>query len=78
MVEINESELDNGTKHIGLLTYIGDGDPVHHLDIAVKDFVKSRKYSEFVDINMDNPWMRVVIVERTIPEIRDDRINKVL
>lgn len=45
------------------LKYVGDGDPVSHLNKAVKEYVGDREYNEFIDANMDNPWVRVIIMK---------------
>lgn len=35
--------------------------PKSIMDKAVKQYVGNQPYVEFVDINLDNPWVRVVI-----------------
>jgi archaellum component FlaG (FlaF/FlaG flagellin family) len=46
---------------IGILMYVGSGDPVRKLNEAVSLYVKNEGYNEFIDANMDNPWIRVII-----------------
>jgi len=46
---------------IGILMYVGSGDPVRHLNEAVHLYVRNEGYNEFIDANMDNPWIRVII-----------------
>lgn len=63
-VKIQEStiELRNGQKgKIAILIYVGDDDPIPKLDWAVSEYVESIPYSEFIDINNDNPWVRVIL-----------------
>jgi hypothetical protein len=46
---------------VGILIYKGAGDPVVHLNNAVDQYVGNESYNEFIDANMDNPWVRVII-----------------
>lgn len=66
MKDIKKKESDiilkKGKKgKLVIFTYVGQDDPVEKLDIAVSKYVGSRAYMQFVDIHMDNPWIRVVI-----------------
>jgi hypothetical protein len=61
--DITTKELDCGddTKML-VIYYNGSGDPVKHLDKAVSQYViKSENYREFIDADMDNPWVRIVV-----------------
>lgn len=63
-IKIQESEitLTHGrTGKIAVITYLGEEDPVAILDQAVSTYVANKGYNEFIDINMDNPWTRVVM-----------------
>lgn len=63
-VKIQEStiELTNGRKgKVAVFIYIGEDDPVTKLDWAVSEYVDHQEYNEFIDINMDNPWVRVIL-----------------
>jgi len=63
-VKIQESttELTRNRKgKIAVLIYVGDDDPIAKLDWAVREYVGNEGRSEFIDINMDNPWVRVVL-----------------
>lgn len=64
--DITSEEIycENGKKML-ILTYAGEGDPVQHLDDAVREYVKRDKYTQFVDANMDNPWVRVILKEES-------------
>ena len=63
MKDIVFQEAQTGNKNIkvGILLYTGSGDPVKHLNEAVDSYVQNQAYSEFIDANMDNPWVRVII-----------------
>ncbi len=63
-IKIQESKIDlthGRTGQIGILIYVGDGDPVEMLDWAVSEYVGNEGHNQFIDINMDNPWTRVII-----------------
>lgn len=50
-----------GKPRVAILTYNGDGDPVMELDEKIKEYTKGKEYREFIDMNMDNPRVRVII-----------------
>lgn len=63
-VKILEStyELMHGRKgRLAVFMYSGDGDPIDKLDAARMEYVQNNGYHEFIDINMDNPWVRVIM-----------------
>lgn len=63
-VKIQESSLDltRGRKgQVAVLMYSGEGDPVAKLDWAVSEYVGHVEHNQFIDISMDNPWIRVII-----------------
>lgn len=78
-IKIQESEINltHGRKgKIAIFMYIGFEDPVEVLDDAVSQYVGNESYNEFIDIEMDNPQIRLVISglnemeqEDFIPEI---------
>mgnify|MGYP007046708457 CR=1 FL=1 len=54
--------LTHGRKgKVAVFRFVGEEDPVAKLDWAVSEYVGHDGYMEFIDINMDNPWTRVVI-----------------
>ena len=63
MKDISYQEATTGNEKIkvGILTYTGAGDPMKHLKEAVDHYVGHKGYNEFIDANMDNPWVRVII-----------------
>ena len=56
-----EVETTNKKVKVGILIYTGVGDPVKNLNEAVSQYVGLVGYNEFIDANMDNPWVRVII-----------------
>ena len=62
MIICQKAKTKEKTK-IVVLEYRGEGDPVYHLDQARQQFL-NKNYKEFVDINMDNPWIRILIKEK--------------
>jgi hypothetical protein len=56
-----EAKTTNGKVKVGILIYTGSGDPVKNLNEAVNLYVGHEGYNEFIDANMDNPWVRVII-----------------
>ena len=64
-ITINESMIDlpiGKANKVAVFTYSGDGNPISALDDAVREYVGTNSdYQQFVDFNMDNPWVRVVI-----------------
>jgi hypothetical protein len=59
-IKIEEFKKD-GILRLSILTYIGEGDPVINLDDKILKYTDGREYSEFIDMNMDNPWVRIII-----------------
>ena len=56
-----EAETPDKKMKVGILFYNGEGDPVKNLNEAVHLYVNHQGYNEFIDSNMDNPWVRVII-----------------
>ena len=64
-VKIEEStiQLEDGNKGtVAVFLYGGEGNPMVALDEAVLEYAGNDTFNEFIDINMDNPWVRVVIL----------------
>ena len=73
-VKFQESPIKlthDGQGKIGILTYEGEDDPVAELDAAVSAYVKDKEHIELVDINIDNPWLRVIATGINEMEQRD-------
>lgn len=63
-IKIEESTIDlvDGRKgKVAVFMYTGSDDPVAKLDWAISVYVEHKQHMQFVDINMDNPWTRVVM-----------------
>jgi hypothetical protein len=60
-IVIQQAEYNGGKGKIGILMYVGSGDPVPHLDAAVHSYVRNQSYNEYIDANMDNPWIRIIV-----------------
>ena len=85
-IKIIEFSLENGK--VAIFQYVGQDDPVDPLNEAVYLYTGGTKYTEMDDINMDNPWVRVVISDldkiqeggiiRTNDIIRDWRLKNLL
>lgn len=64
-IHINEIKIDMGK--IVTFTYEGKYDPTLSIDEAIRIYTTKRDgldpitYKEFIDANMDNPWVRIVI-----------------
>lgn len=78
-IKILEQELTNGKK-IAIFCYVGDGDPEKHLNKAIKVYTDDAKnYNEFIDMNMDNPWVRIIcppICSESFKTFQNQKINK--
>ena len=70
-VKISEHDLIGGK--IAILKYTGSDDPVLHLDEAVRLYVGNIKHTEMVDMNIDNPWIRVILSD--IDKVQESAID---
>ena len=62
-IEQSTIQLEDGNKGtVAVFLYGGKGNPMMELDKAVNEYVGNDAFNQFIDINMDNPWVRVVIV----------------
>jgi hypothetical protein len=76
-VFIDGKDVEIYTK-MAIFTYKGEDDPVEHIDNAVSQYTngyKRHEYNEFIDMNMDNPWVRIVTVDLTKDEMRDNKLK---
>lgn len=46
---------------LAVFWFLGNTDPVKAIDSAIECYVENKEFYEFVDDNMDNPWIRVVL-----------------
>lgn len=63
-VKIFEQEI--GTKpHAGKFTILFGGvnssNPKAYMDEIVDEYVGTKSYTQFVDIQLDNPWLRIIV-----------------
>lgn len=61
---INESEYPlqgGGYGRLAIFIYTGEREPSVVLDAAISEYVQQNGYHEWVDANMDNPWVRAIM-----------------
>lgn len=56
-----ETTSSDDKVKVVILLYTGVGDPVKYLNEAVHNYVGNEGYNEFIDANMDNPWIRIIV-----------------
>ncbi len=61
MKDVKITEVKSGSGKIAIFSYTGPDDPVCILDEAIGLYTRGSNYTEFIDISMDNPWVRVII-----------------
>jgi hypothetical protein len=59
-IEYEYTKLGSNTL-VGIY-YRGDADPVRELDEFMKNKISNKSYTEYVDMNMDNPWVRIIVI----------------
>ncbi len=56
--------IKNGNK-VAFVTILVGGlnlsNPKSYMDNVVHEFVQGRMYNEYIDANLDNPWLRIII-----------------
>ncbi len=64
-IEIFEQELKNGDKTVGKVAILRGGlntdNPTAIMNDAVSTYVGTKGYNEFIEVFLDNPWVRVVV-----------------
>jgi hypothetical protein len=60
-VEVFEKELAQGVFIAMLRGGFESENPKFYMDCAVSEYVQQTMYNEFVEIFLDNPWIRVII-----------------
>lgn len=64
-VEIFEQDLMRDGRKVGKVAILRGGldtaNPTAIMNTAVLKYVKSTGHNQFVEIHLDNPWVRVVI-----------------
>jgi hypothetical protein len=51
-----------GSNTLMGIYYRGDNDPVRKIDKFIRNQISNKDYTEFVDMNMDNPWVRIIVI----------------
>lgn len=51
-----------GSNTLMGIYYRGDGDPIRKMDEFMRDKISNQFYSEYIDSNMDNPWVRIIVI----------------
>lgn len=76
-IQKSQFELPNGRKGvIAIFMYVGEEDPVIMLDNAVSTYTEYESYHEFIDNDMNNPSIRVIVSEINAMDQREfDRQN---
>jgi len=63
-VEMVEHELINTKGTVAIFRGGLDSEkPIAYMNAVVSEYVGQRGYNEFVEIHLDNPWVRVVFTE---------------
>ena len=64
-VEIFEQELLKGNRIVGKVAILRGGfrtgNPTELMNNAVSTYVGTTSYNEFIEISLDNPWIRVIV-----------------
>lgn len=62
------------TGKMAIFICVGSGDPKVALDEAVRQYVGTNGYHEYIDSSLVNPWVRVVIEDvNQLPEHEFDK-----
>ncbi|EGV44226.1 hypothetical protein BZARG_1000 [Bizionia argentinensis JUB59] len=64
-IQIFEQEIKNSDKKVGKIAILRGGlnsdNPTQIMNKAVSDYVGRKGHNQFVEIHLDNPWVRVVL-----------------
>lgn len=60
-IEIFETELGNDCKIAILRGGLHSDNPTAIMNEAVATYVGNKGYNEFVEVFLDNPWVRIVV-----------------
>lgn len=73
-VEFFEQDLMENGKSVGKVAIFRGGlnneNPSDLLEKAVSKYVGNRGYNEFVEINLDNPWVRIIVLGINDPKYK--------
>jgi hypothetical protein len=51
-----------GTNILMGISYRGDNEPVKKINEFINTNILNKDYSEYIDMNMDNPWVRIIVI----------------
>jgi len=51
-----------GSNTLMGIYYRGDNDVVREIDKFIRSKVSTENYTEYIDMNMDNPWVRIIVI----------------
>jgi hypothetical protein len=51
-----------GSNTLMGISYRGDNDPVIKIDEFIRNKISNKDYTEFIDTNMDNPFVRIIVI----------------
>lgn len=60
-IEIYEKIIDDNSKIAILRGGLGSENPKKIMDDAVSKYVENKPHNEFIEIFLDNPWVRVIV-----------------
>ena len=61
-VQIFQQDLTDKSKLLILIGGLNNPNPGEYLDRCVQNLVNNQLYGEFVDKHMDNPYIRIIII----------------
>lgn len=65
-VEIFEQELSNRNGRVGKMAILRGGlntdNPTATMNDAVQEYVGRKGHNQFIEIHLDNPWVRVIVI----------------
>lgn len=64
-IEIFEQKILEGEKEVGKIAILRGGlyseNPTQFMDDAVSKYVSKKSHNHFIEIHLDNPWVRVIV-----------------
>jgi hypothetical protein len=81
-IQIYEQEVKNANKNtVGKVAILRGGlgadNPKEIMDNAVSTYVGEKPYNEFIEIFLDNPWVRIIVSginELNYQEFKDQKL----
>lgn len=71
-IKIYEQLLDGGKGTLSILFGgLGESNPKAYMDMVVSDYVADEMYNEFIEVFLDNPYVRVIITGINEIELED-------